>query len=1463
MPVGLYTALRDPFIQTFIARSAAAYLSKEFNSEVRIGAFYIDLDLSLKLEDVYVGDQQGNTLLSAGSIKMRIFSYEFSKGLSIRDLAMHNIEFQLIKYEGEEDLNLQFITDYFSGGKDKDDTEETSQAYPIQLRLFELQHAKFRYWDQNKDSPGEPGMDFAHIDLEDIDLKIRDFFLAGDSITCRIDKLRADDASGLQLKALSGMVNLSSTGLEFSEFQSVINSSILNLEIAFEYPSYAAFLSFIDSVDMRVLAHPSSLQMEDIGYFAPIMFDMKNNISFAGDFSGTISNLFAKGLSFSFGRSTVFSGDMQLTGLPDIYETFADLNIRRFETETYDLERFALAGDMRYLPLPEEVLKLGKIQVNGVFTGFYNDFYTNADFFTNLGRINSNLEMRQNQATGLFHYNGNLQSVRFDVGKLMNVSETVGKLDMNINVRGKGLAAETADMNLSGSLKQIDFKGNDFKDIELAGDLTGKAFNGRLSIDDPKLKFEFLGRANFADTVPAFDFGAILTHADLYNLNLLDNDTIMQLSTDINVNFTGSHLDNLVGTISIENTRYTDSRDTYHMDSLLLKTTNHGLYPRRLTIESDFLDLDLGGEIDFGGLHEAFKHFTANYVQFRNFEPESDSVSLQDFFIELQFKDTEALSRLLMPSVTLSPDAHYSGVFTNRDQVLNTTFRAGQLTFGNIKLNNLVLHTQSDLWQANLNFNSNEIIFRDSIPGDPTVLGIESPDFAISLTNDSILFRLQWRDERTIARNKGDIHGYYASREDGFPELHISSADLVVNDSVWRISRGNRIVFAEEYTLLQDFHIRLRNQSIGLQGRIPLGEADSLNVQFHNWDISNFDLLTQGAGLDFDGAVNGDLMLANLKYQPTFVSNLQLTDLHLNRERLGEARILSTWSNLDEALYLNAQIINIGNIAASRMLHFTGFFYPNRTDQNLNFELELDNFRLKTIAPFLEGVLSKVEGLASGGIAINGKTSSPELSGKINLMRTAFLIDYLNVKYSLSHEFDIYPDRINFDRLILFDTLGNKANVSGAITHDYFKNFRFNLQLKPEDFLSLNTDRTMNELFYGAAVVSGDVNISGEISNVGLNIKAITRRGTNITIPLATATTVYDNDFIVFLRDPEAEVVEDEPQAAIQGFDINLETTVTPDANLRIFLPANMGSLESTGNGNINLKVNSAGDFSLQGDYIVRAGEFNFMFENLVRRRFELMQGGRISWTGDPYDADIDIKGLYRLKTSIATLGPGIDSTMRSRINVEAVIHLTEQLFNPTIKFSIRLPNVDTETRQMVFSVLDTTNDAMMTQQMLSLLVLGSFSYTGGETASLGASSINMISNQLSNWLSQISRDFDIGLHYKPGDRLSNEELEVALSTQLFNDRVTIDGNFGVIGNRHSTQNASNIVGDVDISVLLTQDGRLRLKAFNHSNTSMWFSSRAYDNFVPYTQGLGISYRQEFDSFGDLLRRRKKKPSNP
>jgi len=118
--------------------------------------------------------------------------------------------------------------------------------------------------------------------------------------------------------------------------------------------------------------------------------------------------------------------------------------------------------------------------------------------------------------------------------------------------------------------------------------------------------------------------------------------------------------------------------------------------------------------------------------------------------------------------------------------------------------------------------------------------------------------------------------------------------------------------------------------------------------------------------------------------------------------------------------------------------------------------------------------------------------------------------------------------------------------------------------------------------------------------------------------------------------------------------------------------------------------------------------------------------------------------------------------------------------------------------------------------------------------------------------LSQISNDFDIGINYRPGDLISSQELEVALSTQLFNDRVSIDGNLGMAGQNPALANrrTSSIVGDINVEVKITPEGRFRVKAFNRPNAFEFLENQA-----PYTQGVGVFYRREFDSFMDLLRR--------
>jgi hypothetical protein len=279
--------------------------------------------------------------------------------------------------------------------------------------------------------------------------------------------------------------------------------------------------------------------------------------------------------------------------------------------------------------------------------------------------------------------------------------------------------------------------------------------------------------------------------------------------------------------------------------------------------------------------------------------------------------------------------------------------------------------------------------------------------------------------------------------------------------------------------------------------------------------------------------------------------------------------------------------------------------------------------------------------------------------------------------------------------------------------------------------------------------------------------------------------------------------------------------------------------------------VDPYGYLTLNGSYVIQTGLFVFSLEQLVSRRFDIIEGSKISWTGDIYDAEVSIIARYRLRTDLSGLGITlIDPDAASqKVIVNTDIRMTGNLFNPDLSFGITFPNMQEQTRQAVYAVLDTNDQGLMNQQAISLLVLGSFSSTGsGGTNPVNPAAI--VSNTLSNMLSQISNDFNIGINYMPGDQVSAEQLEVALSTQLLDDRLIIDGNFDVTGSNASSQQTSAIVGDINVEYKLTPDGRFRVKAFNRSNDLSLFN-----DYAPYTQGVGVFYRKEFNNIHDLFRK--------
>ena len=412
-----------------------------------------------------------------------------------------------------------------------------------------------------------------------------------------------------------------------------------------------------------------------------------------------------------------------------------------------------------------------------------------------------------------------------------------------------------------------------------------------------------------------------------------------------------------------------------------------------------------------------------------------------------------------------------------------------------------------------------------------------------------------------------------------------------------------------------------------------------------------------------------------------------------------------------------------------------------------------------------------------------------------------------------------------------------------------------------------NTQRKPGDVYYGTAIASGNIFITGPVDNINLNINASTDAGTSVILPLDYTGEISDKKFISFVKPPlkikkhrKKVTVLNIPKPPPSQYEININMNVNPNALLTIFLPYGLGNIQSQGQGGLNLSVNSAGNVSLAGDYIVDKGSFDLTLADFIKKHFSLVKGGRISWTGDPYKATVNLRGLYKVKADLSTLGVTIDTTSnyRNRVNVDCYVVLTKDLLNPQMKFQIKFPDLDPDLQRMAYAQLDTTNQALMNQEMISLLVLKSFVPNNRSNVNLTSSYYNILTNQLSGLLSSFSQNLDVGLSYNPGSRLTKEEFDVALSTQLFDERLVINGNFGMSYDRQK-RSASNLVGDVDIGYKLTKDGTWMLKAFNHSNVNSWYYYNNYDKISPYTQGVGIAFQKSFNNIAEIFGKRKKK----
>ena len=902
-------------------------------------------------------------------------------------------------------------------------------------------------------------------------------------------------------------------------------------------------------------------------------------------------------------------------------------------------------------------------------------------------------------------------------------------------------------------------------------------------------------------------------------------------------------------------------KDRYPVAAVNIEKTRENSGQQRIDVNSDLFDFQMKGHYHIATLGVAIGQFFNRYFpllsQEKNAHYSNDTVQ-----IKLLLKKPEFIGEHFIYGLNISPNTTLSALFDLKSNTLTADADCRKLIYKGAEAldNTLQIRTKNN--QLQMSFGIQHLILRDSTATDKTVFGLDSLRLKVKARNDSLAYGLYWHNPDSLWINKGILEGFYINNRN-LQQLNISKSQIYINDTLWQVNPENKIVHSKNGWQFEHLIIHGGLSEFAIQGRFPKNNGDSLNVSFHSWNLSNLDLLWHMLGFDVDGTLNGIVKITHINGRNARIADLSIDKFALNHTLLGNARILSTWDNVDNSAFIKTQVVRQSKTGRAKVLDLTGFYYPYRDSGNFNMAMHFNHISLKSINPFFNEYISDLRGTAEGKMTLKGSKEDPLIEGYVDVKRASLVVNYLNTKYSFNQRILFDKDKIDFGKLTLYDTLGNKAVMQGEILHHYFKDMRLNFTINTNKLLFFNTTRRMNDVYYGKAIASGRVRITGPVDNIKMVIDAESDAGTSVVLPLDYSTEIADKDYIIFKPPPTdssmlkpEETVLKLQQEKKSKYAITLNMNILPNADLKIYLPSNMGDIQSKGSGILNLQVNSDGNMSLTGDYIVDKGEFNFSLGNFVKKHFELVKGGRISWAGNPYQATVSIKGLYRLKANLSSLGIVVDSTAsyKNRTQVNCYIIMSHDLFNPDIRFQIHFPDLDPDMQRMVYAQLDTTNTAVMNQQMISLLVLGSFSLSNASNVSWNTSYYAILSNQLSSMLSKISKDFDIGVNYKPGDALTKQEFDVALSTQLFDDRLIINGNFGMTYDKQN-RSANNLVGDVDISYKITKDGRWLLKAYNHSNVNSWYYYSNYDKVSPYTQGVGIVYRKEFTSLSDLFRR--------
>ncbi|MDR0371163.1 MAG: translocation/assembly module TamB domain-containing protein [Prevotellaceae bacterium] len=1436
-------------MQRRIAGKITENLSAKIHSKISIGKVSYSLFNALTVEDLYVEDLKQDTLVYVGAARLHFKLLRFFRGEYVFLSAELDRLYANVVQENDG-TNLDFIIDAFRNPNEKDNDTDIE----LQFEKLSISNSSFRFNNRDKrpDTKIET-FDATNIYLQDIQIDLTVDVLTKDTFNIDIRKLTAKEQSGLFLTDLKASINGNAGAIALPFLEVSLPMSKLRFEnMTLHCDDLRDWQRFSEKVQLSfAFKNGSYVNLRDLSAFVPEFKWMNNPVTIAGSFAGTVSNIRAKDLKLTYGKSFGFEADIDMNGLPDIEETFVFAQIKDLHFAQTDMETFIADFFNRHVATPPEIKRLGLVSYKGNVTGFFSNLVVYGNLVTDVGQISTDILLQFENRLQDLKYSGTLRSQRFRLDKLL-ANDMLGTASFYFNTKGEKPLNQAIHGDIEAVINNIELRGYNYSDIVFNGKYDGTGFDGHIKVDDENIRAEFLGMIDLTERLPVFDFELSVEHADINALNLTEKYKDSDLSFRAGMNMVGNSLDNINGSVKFDSISFTNNSSTLTVNNVVFTSSIEDDITE-VYIRSDYLNGSVKGIYKYSKLKDALINIAQYYIPAlaTGAKVRPQNYVYNQLAIDLQLSRIHNFAKVIEIPLEIPDGASLSGFLNEENSMVNLTLVVPEISLEKRKLSAVNFDLRSNERQIELSghFNMSQQDTKE----------YTSFDITNSIDGDTLFTQVNWNNTDSI-KHSGKIEGITCFKSDAehvFAKVNILPADIILKGLHWHVAPSAIDINRDNTVTVHDFRIDGSNQYLHATGTASKEETHRLDVDLSNVDLGFVTNAVDLTGIKLDGNVTGNVSLFSVLSQPLYQADLSVEEFHINNRLIGDARLHSTWEQDSKRVLFDGVFTNNG----AKVAFANGYF----DSKNETLQVLFDAHRLNVafIGEYFGDVITDFQGLATGELTWFGPSDKLQFEGRMLVEEGKGTVDPLKTTYYFNDYVTLSANAVSVNNFTLTDAEKNRATVTGKLEHNgSFTDLKYNFNGQTRNLMAMNLQPADNDYFWGKAYADGMVRIYGDEEVVNIYANAVSKPRTKCYIRMGgTALTASDNSFIRFVRHGEnddAEKKADEkkeiPANSGANVKINLQIEVTPDAELELIIDPQAGDMiAGKGNGNIRIELDSYSDLRLFGTATIESGHYLFTFQNVLRKEFKIAEGSTINFVGDPGNTQANIRGLYTVNTSLRDL---MDNPAVSRTNVPVVcvLNINERLTNPAISFDIDLPSSDDVVRQQVKSVLST--EEMMNRQILYLLLVGKFyrpeymrdnavDATASDAMSFGWATL---SAQINNWLSQAFNSSVLSLGFD--SRFSDQYNSDYFQTEILytpNDRLIVNGNIGYRNDNLSGTN-NRFIGDVDVEYLLTESGKLRMKFYSHT------VDRYQLRDAKTTQGLGFLYKEDFYSIKDLFR---------